>query len=209
MVIRLVISLTADQYAKGAAMLLDVSNPACSLQGSSFLKLPGWAHMSNSWHQKELGTVMMCIALGTSWTNTNPAHAYRINIKHVIDHVMFPWEGKPEFPDAVCYITGIFEQQRQGQTSMLILLDLSAAAVPIGHGCFWYVCSCLCEGPELHDWLVFFLLSERTQMAVLGDCPHALRGVSLLVSPNSSLLSLLLFSHRKQFQGLHNPLQKG
>lgn len=48
MLIRLVLSLTADQYAKGAAMLLGVGNPACSLQGSSFLKLPGWAHTSNS-----------------------------------------------------------------------------------------------------------------------------------------------------------------
>lgn len=46
-------------------------------------------------------------------------------------------------------------------------------------------------------------------MAVLGDRSHAPRGVSLCVSPNSSILSLLPFSQRKQFQGLHNPLQKG
>lgn len=46
-------------------------------------------------------------------------------------------------------------------------------------------------------------------MAVLGDRSHALRSVSLLVSPNSSILSLLIFSQRKQFQGLHNPLWKG
>lgn len=137
------------------------------------------------------------------------SHAYRINTKRVIDHVMFPWEGKPEFPDAVCYITGIFEQQWRGQTSMLSLLDLSAAAAPTGHGCLWYVCCCLCEGPELHDWLDFFLLSAKTQMAVLGDRSRALRGVSLCLSPNSSILSFLLFSQRKQFQGLHNPLQKG
>lgn len=54
---------------------------------------------------------MTCIALGTPQTEGNAAHACKINIKRVIDHVMFPWEGKPEFPDAVCHITGIFEQQ--------------------------------------------------------------------------------------------------
>lgn len=46
-------------------------------------------------------------------------------------------------------------------------------------------------------------------MAVLGDRSHAPRTVSLLMSPNSSIVSLLPFSQRKQFQGLHNPLWKG
>jgi len=32
----------------------------------------------------------------------------------------------------------------QGQTSMLILLDLSAAATT-DHGSFWHICSCLCK----------------------------------------------------------------
>lgn len=40
---------------------------SCLLPSGNLLpEAPAWAHTSNSWYQKELGTVMMCIALGTS-----------------------------------------------------------------------------------------------------------------------------------------------
>lgn len=138
-------------------------------------------------------------------TAIRPTH--RRSIPSVSLIMLFPWEGKSEFPDAVCYITGILEQQWT-RSNVHAYLNLSAAGATIDSGCFWHVCSCLCESPELHDWLVFFVPSGRTQMAVLGDCSHALRGISSCVAPNSSILSPFLFSHRSQLQGLQNPHYK-
>lgn len=208
MLIRLVISLTADQCAKGAAMLLDVSNPACSLRES-----PCWSFL--------LGLTPLTADTKRSWahwwcalhwgllkqTAMQPVHTRSISSVSLI-MLCFPGRENLNFQMLSATSQGYLKNNWQGQTSMPILSDLSAAAA-IGHGCFWYVCSCLCEGLELHDWLVSFLLSERTQMAVLGDRSHAPRTVSLLMSPNSSIVSLLPFSQRKQFQGLHNPLWKG
>lgn len=58
--------------------------------------------------------------------------------------------------------------------SMLILLDLSAAAATIDHGCFWHVCSCLCQGPELHMTDLFSFSSlkgHRWQCLVIAHRP--------------------------------------
>lgn len=172
MLIRLVISLTADQCAKGAAMLLDVSNPACSLRES-----PCWSFL--------LGLTPLTADTKRSWahwwcalhwgllkqTAMQPVHTRSISSVSLI-MLCFPGRENLNFQMLSATSQGYLKNNWQGQTSMPILSDLSAAAA-IGHGCFWYVCSCLCEGPELHDWLVSFLLSERTQMAVLADRSHA------------------------------------
>lgn len=107
---------------------------------------------------------------------------------------MFPWEGKSEFPDAVCYITEIFEQQQQGQTSTLILLDLSAATTPIGHGCLWYVC--LCKVPQLHEWLAFFSSLKRPRWQCLVTT-HMPRGVSPCMCHQTALFCHSSFSVRE------------
>lgn len=74
---------------------------------------------------------------------------------------MFPWEGKPKFPDAACYITGIL--QHQWTTSNVHAYSFRSQCC-----CYYWPWVLLThlflslQGSRItHDWLVFLLLSER------------------------------------------------